>query len=153
MAKNGFSMSNRVATEELDAAKTLTADDCGKVFTLAKNSGFTVTLPSPGAAGNGWNCKFIVDTAISSNQYIISSSATTDHIKGGVLLGQTAGSDDAATAVNTAFFAPNGTNHTAIKLDVASGRTGGVVEAQVVANAWHLTGVLHASGTLETPFG
>ena len=30
MAKNGFSMSNRVAVEEVTGAKTLTANDCGK---------------------------------------------------------------------------------------------------------------------------
>ena len=102
MAKNGFSMSNRVATEELEAAKTLTVDDCGKVFTLAAASGFTVTLPSPQDAEDGWNCKFIVATAITSNSYIISGSSATDTLGGGAAIINGGVVEDEAV-----FFIPN----------------------------------------------
>jgi hypothetical protein len=153
MAKNGFSMSNRVATEELEAAKTLTVEDCGKVFTLAKNDGFTVTLPDPTIAEAGWNCKFIVDTAISSNEYIISSSATTDLMRGGVSVLN--GGADSGDVEDTAFFAPNGTDHTAIKLNgtTKGGAGGDMVELTVLSGQYHINGILHGSGTLVTPFG
>ena len=49
--------------EKISAAKTLTAGDSGKVFTLDTSGGnFTVTLPAVADAGVGWNCKFIVST-------------------------------------------------------------------------------------------
>ena len=51
MAKNGFSMSNRVATESVSDSTTLTVNDCGKVFVMASASAaYTITLPTPEAA-------------------------------------------------------------------------------------------------------
>lgn len=61
MAKNGFSMSNRVAVETILANKTLTQDDCGKVLIMGSASAaYTVTLPTAAGAEAGWNCTFIV---------------------------------------------------------------------------------------------
>lgn len=62
MAKNGFSMSNRVAVESVSAAKTLTADDCGKLFvvTATGSAGYTLSLPAAATAGEGWNASFNV---------------------------------------------------------------------------------------------
>jgi hypothetical protein len=62
MAKNGFSMSNRVAVESVSAAKTLTADDCGKLFvvTATGSAGYTLSLPAAATAGEGWNVSFNV---------------------------------------------------------------------------------------------
>lgn len=60
MAKNGFSMSNRVAVESVSAAKTLTADDCGKLFVVncTGSAGYSLSLPSAASAGEGWNVSF-----------------------------------------------------------------------------------------------
>ena len=62
MAKNGFSMSNRVAVESVSAAKTLTADDCGKLFvvTATGSATYALSLPAAAAAGEGWNASFNV---------------------------------------------------------------------------------------------
>ena len=61
MAKNGFSMSNRVAEETILASKTLTQDDCGKVLIMGSASAaYTVTLPLAADALAGWNCTLIV---------------------------------------------------------------------------------------------
>lgn len=148
MAKNGFSMSNRVATEELEAAKTLTVDDCGKVFTLAAASGFTVTLPSPQDAGDGWNCKFIVATAITSNSYIISGSSATDALGGGAAVI----SSDGASADEALFFIPS--SDTALNLNGSTkgGKAGDVIDVVAVASQWQVTAVLHGSGTLANPW-
>ena len=84
MAKNGFSMSNRVAVETLTASKTLTDADCGKVFVIqsyAADGVVTVTLPAPADAGDGWNCEFVFVSSSSptvvNRNVVISSSAGT----------------------------------------------------------------------------
>ena len=74
MAKNGFSMSNRVAVEEVTAAKTLTANDCGKLFTVDAAGAFTITLPDPGEAGAGWNCTILCSDAPGGNVTITAGS-------------------------------------------------------------------------------
>lgn len=72
MAKNGFSISNRLAFDEgIGEAKTLTVDDCGKRFEITNDS-FTVTLPDPAEAGNGWNVRIYNG---GGNNYTISGSA------------------------------------------------------------------------------
>ena len=73
MAKNGFSISNRLAfeAEGISAAKTLTADDCGKRFIISNDS-FTVTLPDPAEAGDGWNVRIYNG---GGNNYTLSGSA------------------------------------------------------------------------------
>ena len=82
MAKNGFSMSNRVAVEQLIADKTLTVDDCGKVFIV--NSGpngaaLDITMPANPAALDGWNVEFIIESGSkhSVNQ-VINWTGSTD---------------------------------------------------------------------------
>ena len=63
MAKNGYSMSNRVVVEAITADKTLLPDDCGKTFILNNASGLVVELPSsPAIAGAGWNVTFLIGT-------------------------------------------------------------------------------------------
>lgn len=56
---------NVLVAETLNAATTLDKFDTGKVFILTQEGGvgYTVTLPSPDDAGEGWNCKFIVQDA------------------------------------------------------------------------------------------
>ena len=59
--------------ESIDAAKTLYASDSGKVFMVthtggseSSSGGYTITLPTPSAAGVGWTAKFIVNCAAGS---------------------------------------------------------------------------------------
>ena len=81
MAKNGFSMSNRVAVEQLTTTtKTLTADDCGKVFVITSadaGGGVTITMPDAAAAGNGWNVELLFESgsAAAANQAVVVSSS------------------------------------------------------------------------------
>jgi hypothetical protein len=47
--------------EAITAARTLTTNDSGKVFTLDSAGGaYTITLPTAALLVAGWNCKFIV---------------------------------------------------------------------------------------------
>ena len=51
--------------ESISATKTLTMGDSGKVFLVTAASAiYTVTLPTPSAAGAGFRCKFTVNCAI-----------------------------------------------------------------------------------------
>ncbi len=85
MAKNGFSMSNRVAVEEVTGAKTLTVDDCGKVVIMASASAaYTVRLPTAATAGAGWNCALVIGATLKAHIIATGSaeSAANVHIVG-----------------------------------------------------------------------
>jgi hypothetical protein len=65
MAKNGFSMSKRVAVEQITADKTLTVNDCGKTFivdSVTQGSAVDITMPNRGTAEDGWNATFIMES-------------------------------------------------------------------------------------------
>ena len=65
MAKNGFSMSKRVAVEQITADKTLTVDDCGKTFivdSVTQGSAVDIIMPNRGKAEDGWNATFIMES-------------------------------------------------------------------------------------------
>tara|TARA_Y100001937_G_scaffold123435_1_gene186281 strand:- start:466 stop:855 length:390 start_codon:yes stop_codon:yes gene_type:complete len=60
MAKSGRYSADRKKIEALTADKTVEVHDCGTIFTAdPSGAGFTVTLPSPEAAGPGWWCKVV----------------------------------------------------------------------------------------------
>jgi hypothetical protein len=83
MAKNGFSMSNRVAVETISASKTLTVDDCGKRFVVeTAGSTATVTLPSPASAEAGWNVAFIFESGSAAGNTTIESTAANINLRG-----------------------------------------------------------------------
>jgi hypothetical protein len=78
-----------------DRGIILNADNSGTTFFLATGSGFTVTLPTPAAAGEGWRAEFIVtDAPDKTPGYVISSSAGAQVLFGTVM-------DSAAGAMDT----------------------------------------------------
>ena len=80
MAKNGFSMSNRLAVETISADKTITQYDCGKVLIMGSASAaYTVTLPTAAGAEAGWNCTFIVGNT-AKNHVITGSQESAPNI-------------------------------------------------------------------------
>ena len=102
MAKNGFSMSNRVAVEEITATKTLTVDDCGKHFSVDTAGGaIVVTLPAIADAENGWNASFYVTSGSAArSNFTVSSTTNNVNLRGLKLAGhetQGSGSDVAVT--------------------------------------------------------
>jgi len=80
MAKNGFSMSNRVAVEEVTGAKTLTANDCGKhlLINASASANYTITLPTVAEAGEGWNVTCLLQTSGSVAKQVTISKASGD---------------------------------------------------------------------------
>ena len=61
--------------ERVTAAKTLSADDSGKVFGLDQDASFDITLPTAADAGAGWNAKFILVDEGSGTCKVIPNSA------------------------------------------------------------------------------
>ena len=56
---------------------TALASDSGKVFFINVASGMTLTLPSiaNGVALDGWNCRVVIETNVSSNNFTITEGA------------------------------------------------------------------------------
>ena len=65
----------KMKVENVVAARTLTANDSGKVFTLDQDASFSITLPTAAAAGAGWHAKFILTDAGSGTVKVIPNSA------------------------------------------------------------------------------
>ena len=151
MAKNGFSMSNRVAVETVTTGtKTLTADDCGKVVVLKRAAGSSITLPaSPAEAGAGWNVTFLVETDVSSNSYGI--FATEEDVFIGALTGVSI--SDAPSTTPIAFTA-NETTHDAIEMNgtTTGGRRGTRIKIISNGSHWLVNGTNVCSGSSLSPF-
>tara|TARA_R100001015_G_C4458813_1_gene46409 strand:- start:54 stop:488 length:435 start_codon:yes stop_codon:yes gene_type:complete len=65
----------KVKVENVVAARTLTANDSGKVFTLDQDGTFDITLPTAAEAGAGWHAKFILTDDGSGTVKVIPNSA------------------------------------------------------------------------------
>tara|TARA_B100001029_G_scaffold628_2_gene453 strand:- start:14180 stop:14605 length:426 start_codon:yes stop_codon:yes gene_type:complete len=78
--------------ESLTAASTLGVGDSGKIFFLDLAAGFTATLPAASGSA-GWNATFVVKTAPSGADYVVSSASSADYVLGSVSAGAT---DDVA---------------------------------------------------------
>lgn len=65
MAKLGRYSADRKKIATVDAAKTVSASECGTIFMVTDtgDAGYTITLPTAADAGKGWWCKFVVASA------------------------------------------------------------------------------------------
>lgn len=81
--------------ETLTAATTLTAADSGRTY-LISGTGYTVTLPAPHA---GFNVKFIVAAAFSTDTVIQTPADNRDTLNGGVIVNSAIVESDATDRV------------------------------------------------------
>jgi hypothetical protein len=81
--------------ERLVITRVLTAADSGKTFALALANGFTVTLPALSTV-SGFNCKFVVEIAPTTDYVISAASADLDKMAGQVY-GSDGGDGDSET--------------------------------------------------------
>ena len=86
--------------ESVTANKELASGDSGKVFLLNSASGVTVGLPSMTSAGSGWNAKFVIGTAPTSANCVVTENvaADTNIVHGGIASSNVAASISIATA-------------------------------------------------------
>jgi len=96
----------------LTAAKTLTVDDWGKVFFLSATTEFTVTMPPIADVGIGFYVKFIIKTAPSGADYVITENTGSDTDKiqtnGIIELEVDTGTDGLANATHTTITFADG---------------------------------------------
>ena len=161
MAKNGFSMSNRVVPEELVGTVTATAADCGKVYVVETTTDdVQLNLPTLASAGNGWNCtvQTVADPTNAKTVKIVSVDASL--VYGGVLAAPISG---AAGDNPAAGYFKSGA---ATNITLASGSDGqgkGYMGSSVTitacvmsgfTSAWSVEGNLATSGSdgHTTPF-
>ena len=85
--------------ERVTAAKTLSADDSGKVFGLDQDASFDITLPTAADAGAGWNAKFILVDAGSGTCKVIPNSAE-DTLIGMIVSADGAAAESAESGVD-----------------------------------------------------
>tara|TARA_S200002703_G_scaffold146266_1_gene141192 strand:+ start:7682 stop:8143 length:462 start_codon:yes stop_codon:yes gene_type:complete len=149
MAKNGYSMSNRVDVETLTADKTLTASDCGKTIILNVATGLVVTLPSsPADAGAGWNVTFLIGTDLTGlNLYLINGTAGADFFIGSL-------QSISTTKGEVLSFPANGSSHNGIEINATTkgGHVGTRINFISDGTDWHISGVLACTGTPDSPF-
>ncbi len=86
-ARSGLHTHGPIATgagsyESITAAKTIIKDDNGKTFGLNAAAGVAITLPSVAIMGAGWKCRFRVETAFASSDWVVTATAAI--IRGGV---------------------------------------------------------------------
>ena len=137
MAKNGFSMSNRIAVEEITATKTLTVNDCGKHFSVDTAGGaIVVTLPAIAAAEDGWNATFHVVSGSSTRANFTVSSPAADVNLRAILLDANAEGSATTSAV------------TSMVIPAVAQKSGDKIEVVAVKSAYEATALV--SGSITT---
>jgi hypothetical protein len=132
--------------QSVAADVTLTGEDSGKLLMFNVASGATVTLPA--AAGTGIEYHFVVNTTVTSNDYIVQVVGN-DTIDGLILNCD----DDSSDAV--AIWKTAATSDT---ITLNGGTTGGIIGdtfklTDIAADQWLLhAGATSATGTVATPF-
>jgi len=133
MAKNGFSMSNRVAVESVSTSITVTDEDCGKVFIFATaSSAHTITLPVASAVGAGWNCTFIKGEDANKAHIITGSQESSPNLH---LVGMGADVD----GTSTDFPATDGTAASKITFHATTAKQGDQVYMVTDGENWYAT--------------
>ena len=104
LEQNSGSSDLKLKVENIAAARTLTAADSGKVFTINQASAYSITLPTAAAAGAGWHAKFILTTAASNAVEAIPNSAE-DTLIGGIGSADSSGGESAESGVDQLIWA------------------------------------------------
>ena len=131
MAKSGRAFADRKKIENLTAAtKTVEVHDCGTIFVLNRADGVAITLPSLAKAGNGWWCKVVVQTALSSNSTIASADGA------GTVFGPVASAAADASASSTITH-----DGETITIAAAADVKGDVIEIIQANGEWFVNGI------------
>ena len=93
----------KLKVETINAAKTLTALDSGKVFMIQQDSAYEITLPLAATAGAGWNAKFIL-SEVAANAVTIANNTSEDTIVGTTVGADGGAGSSAESAVDEIVF-------------------------------------------------
>ena len=146
-----FLFGNRIPTDLVTANDTLTAAESGKTFVFNDADGAILTLPDSGAGdiiGVYYNFAIAV-TATSNAHKVVCSDTTNEKLFGEVLTIATDSSD-----ANVSFAAQAGDSFSAI---TCNGGTTGIIGStfrvqNIAADKWIVSGNIHCTGSVATPF-
>jgi hypothetical protein len=93
----------KLKVETINAAKTLTALDSGKVFMIQQDSAYEITLPLAATAGAGWHAKFVL-SEVASNAVTIANNTSEDTIVGTTVGADGGAGSSAESAVDEIVF-------------------------------------------------
>ena len=93
----------KLKVETVNAAKTLTALDSGKVFMIQQDSAYEITLPLAATAGAGWHAKFIL-SEVAANAVTIANNTSEDTIVGTTVGADGGAGSSAESAVDEIVF-------------------------------------------------
>ena len=93
----------KLKVETVNAAKTLTALDSGKVFMIQQDSAYEITLPLAATAGAGWHAKFIL-SEVAANAVTIANNTSEDTIVGTTVGADGSAGSSAESAVDEIVF-------------------------------------------------
>ena len=132
------------------ATVTLREDQSGSVILSDRAAGIVFTLPS---AKVGLKYTFIVSTSITSNNFKVITSSTSQFLQGTVLIGVEATTPGANPGPK--LFSGDGSTHVAITQNGTT--TGGIKGTRIVlecisSTVWNVTGTILGSGAVATPF-
>lgn len=117
----------------------------GYIYVITKADGCAVTLPAPTV---GARIKLVFG-AVTSNSHTITCDTATTLYNGYLLLADTAD----GTAAEHKAFSPDGTNDDVITFNgTTKGNSGTVELVGTATNRWLVSGLIHASGSVVTPF-
>lgn len=138
--------SHQNVIQSVGAARTLKANESGSLCLLDRAAGVVYTLPTPIV---GMTFEFLATVAVTSNAYKVITSAATEFLVGGIIMG------DVTVAQSGDYFEADGTTIRAIS--AAGSTTGGLLGERYKVTAisttqWVIHGVCHGAGTLATPF-
>ena len=163
MAKNGFSMSNRVVPEELSESKQLTAADCGKVFIVESTAAdMTLSLPSLASSENGWHITVQTVADPTNTKTVLITSEDASAVYGGVSTSVISGAAG-DNPTSKYFKGAGGTSVTMVSGTDAGGQGKGFMGSYMkftacvmdnFTNVWAVEGRLAVSGSdgMVTPF-
>ena len=98
-AGSGTLSGHKKVVEDITVARTLTAADSGKVFTVDADSGsYAITLPTDSASLLGWNAIFVLaDVHATNDVTIVRGDTDNDAIVGNVVNENQGGAADGLT--------------------------------------------------------
>jgi len=129
------------------SARTLNADDAGKIVQLATLAGSTVTLPAALGTGNVYTC--VVTALATSNSHIIKVANSTDVMRG-VLFSVDTDSADAVGPFAATTASDTITLNRSTTGSVSIGET--IRLRDVAPGFWQVEGWFGATGVPATPF-
>ncbi|MBM4199748.1 MAG: hypothetical protein FJ189_00475 [Gammaproteobacteria bacterium] len=149
LARGGLTPGDESIVDVTTATLTVTAaKHAGKIITLNRAAGITVTLPA--ATGSGMVYEFVVGTTVTSNNDIIKVANASDVFKGFVVQAQDAGAtaNIYETAATDDTLTMNGTTTGGLAGDRFTFRD---VKLNGTTPLWLLQGFMAATGTEATP--